>query len=94
MLQLPTKIETAEFIPIYWKDDKVHDLESDSIKRVKVQFNPETLKVNFSNKTAGGDGAKASAIQFIGSSTTTLALQLWFDVTALNTSKPEKSQSL
>lgn len=54
---------------------------------VEVQFNPETLKLTFNNElktpeggdqTAGSDG-----MQFVGSSTTKLALQLWFDVTAM-----------
>jgi phage tail-like protein len=53
---------------------------------VTVQFNPETLKVSFTNhvvtppetaeRTSGGAG------QFVGSGVSTLAVQLWFDVTA------------
>ncbi len=55
-------------------------------KRVSVQFNPESLKVSFANqieKPEGGAGAQKGSptIQFVGSSTTKLALQLWFDVT-------------
>jgi hypothetical protein len=57
---------------------------------VKVQFNPETLKVSFSNQVAtpsgagsgGGDQSGPAARQFVGAGTTKLALQLWFDVTA------------
>ena len=55
-------------------------------KWVKVQFNPETLKVTFANQIAQGSGRGdqrgSPARQFVGAGTTKLALQLWFDVTA------------
>jgi Contractile injection system tube protein len=58
-------------------------------KWVKVQFNPETLKVTFANQIAQGSGAGdqrgSPARQFVGAGTTKLALQLWFDVTAYAT---------
>lgn len=54
---------------------------------VDVQFNPETLKVTFANQLVqpqGGDQAAGnSGRQFVGAGTTKLALQLWFDVTAM-----------
>jgi hypothetical protein len=54
-----------------------------------VQFNPETLKVTFANQIVqppGGDQAAGNAgRQFVGAGTTKLALQLWFDVTAMET---------
>src|SRR6266508_473932 len=53
---------------------------------VKVQFNPETLKVSFANQVVqppgGGDQRGQQARQFVGAGTTKLSLQLWFDVTA------------
>jgi hypothetical protein len=53
-------------------------------KRVRVQFNPESLKVTFSNQvvTPEGGGSQASGSagrQFVGAGTTKLALTLWFD---------------
>jgi hypothetical protein len=55
-------------------------------KSFTVQFNPETLKVTFSNELeqpgGGGDQRGSPARQFIGKSTTTLALSLVFDVGA------------
>lgn len=51
---------------------------------VKVQFNPETLKVNYSNEISGDDQAGGSAIQFVSKSSTKLSMQLWFDVTILS----------
>jgi hypothetical protein len=56
-------------------------------KRVKVQFNPETLKVTFANQlvqpSGPGDQRGTSSIQYVGAGTTKLSLQLWFDITAL-----------
>lgn len=56
-------------------------------KEVKVQFNPETLKVSFTNQvqTSDAQGNKdkpAPPRQVFGAGTTKLALQLWFDVSA------------
>ncbi|MCB9434495.1 MAG: peptidoglycan-binding protein [Ardenticatenaceae bacterium] len=53
----------------------------DGGKAFDVQFNPESLKVNFANQKAGGDQPGGSPIQFVGSGTTKLALELFFDVT-------------
>jgi contractile injection system tube protein len=55
-------------------------------KQVTVQFNPETLKVSFTNQigSAGGrrDESSASAQQAPPTGTAKLSVQLWFDVTA------------
>lgn len=50
-------------------------------KSFDVQFNPESLKVNFTNQKAGGEQPGGSPIQFVGTGTTKLALELFFDVT-------------
>jgi hypothetical protein len=56
-------------------------------QKVEVQFNPESLKVTFANQLVqpqGGDQSSGNAgRQFVGAGTTKLALQLWFDVTAM-----------
>ncbi|MBN1611447.1 MAG: hypothetical protein JW940_32740 [Polyangiaceae bacterium] len=49
-------------------------------KVVTVQFNPQTLKVTFSNQNAGGDQPKGSPVQFVGKGATKLAVELVFDV--------------
>ena len=55
-------------------------------KQVTVQFNPETLKVSFTNQigSAAGrrDESSASAQQAPPTGTAKLSVQLWFDVTA------------
>ncbi|MGV9386408.1 CIS tube protein [Nonomuraea sp. NPDC003707] len=54
--------------------------------RVEVQFNPETLKVTYTNKQgeqkSAGDQRGNSPRQVIGAGASKLALQLWFDVNA------------
>jgi phage tail-like protein len=55
-------------------------------RNVTVQFNPETLKVSFTNHvvTPPGIAERSSdeTKQFVGAGVSTLAVQLWFDVTA------------
>jgi hypothetical protein len=80
MPQLPSRLEKAELREIRW-DDRQQAIEINRDKTVKVQFNPETLKVNFSNQKAGGDQRGGSASQFVGAGATKLSLELWFDVT-------------
>lgn len=55
-------------------------------KRMDVQFNPETLKLGYSNQIGQDKGADQGSgnpgLQFTGTGLTKLSLQLWFDVTA------------
>jgi hypothetical protein len=54
--------------------------------KVIVQFNPETLKVTYSNQistpSSPANQSGTPAQQVVGAGTTKLSLQLWFDVTA------------
>jgi hypothetical protein len=67
--------------------DQGFEKEKDGGRKVAVQFNPESLKVTFANQIVqpqGGDQAAGNAgRQFVGAGNTKLALQLWFDVTAM-----------
>jgi hypothetical protein len=60
--------------------------KSDTDHRVVVQFNPETLKVSFSNQVVppkgGADQSGSAPFLFVGAGTTNLSVQLWFDATA------------
>jgi hypothetical protein len=76
------QITKAELREIILGDTEKEPQEINPDKTVKVQFNPETLKVNLSNQKAGGDQPGGSAVQFVGKGTTKLSLELWFDVTA------------
>jgi hypothetical protein len=89
-----TALERAELIEL---NPDLTDVKPGG-KRVKVQFNPESLKVSFSTQTAspsrtageGGGGAprtgdQASGTagrQYLGAGSTKLSLALWFDCTA------------
>lgn len=62
-------------------------------KEVKVQFNPDSLKVSFTNQvqTSDAQGNKdkpAPPRQVFGKGTTKLSLTLWFDVSAQDTTAP------
>ena len=76
----PTQLVKAELREITWDTNNVAQ-ETNSDKTVKVQFNPQSLKVNFANQSSGGDQRGGSAVQFVGKGTTKLTLELWFDVT-------------
>src|SRR5574339_193454 len=74
----PTQLLKAELREIEGTEDReVRDLG----KIIDVQFNPETLKVSYTNQKAGGDQPGGGSIQFVGSGTTKLSVELVFDVT-------------
>jgi len=66
--------------------DKACRREISPERNVTVQFNPETLKVNFANHVVTPPGMAENpgggAAQLVGAGVSTLAAQLWFDVTA------------
>jgi hypothetical protein len=78
-----TKLAKAQLLEL---DEKFENPKPGG-KSVSVQFNPETLKVSFTNQiqtpSGTGDQSGTPARQFVGAGTTKLTLQLWFDVTAL-----------
>lgn len=63
---------------------------------VTVQFNPETLKVSYTNQIAqpegGGDRRGGQAQLFVGAGATKLTCQLWFDVSAPQPPQPSKDK--
>src|SRR5258706_10185523 len=84
----PVHLEKAELIEL----DATLKKEKKPGATTRVQFNPETLKVSYSNvlKTPEGAGDQSGAQQFIGTSTTKLSLQLWFDVNAPQVEAPHE----
>ncbi|MEO1777162.1 MAG: peptidoglycan-binding protein [Pseudomonadota bacterium] len=75
----PQQLLRAELREITWDDNQE---VQETGRNVPVQFNPETLSVAFSNKSAGGDQRGGSAIQFVGQGETKLNFEIYFDVTA------------
>jgi len=76
-------LEKAKLIEL---DQAFKDKKGDG-QTIDVQFNPESLKLTYANQLEqpkGGDqGSGNAGRQFVGGGTTKLALQLWFDVTAM-----------
>lgn len=80
----PEQITRAFLNEIWWDNDgkpKYQNPQGGDGQSFEVQFNPETLKVTYTNQRAGGDQPANSPVQFVGRGTTKLALQLWFDIT-------------
>lgn len=55
--------------------------KADKGKEVEVQFNPQSLKLSYSNKNTGGKQPGGSAKQFVGSGSSQLSVELLFDTT-------------
>jgi hypothetical protein len=76
------KLEKAELRQL----DAEFKNEINKNRNVKVQFNPETLKVSFANQLqtpqGAGDQQGPAARQFVGAGVTKLTLTLWFDVSS------------
>jgi hypothetical protein len=76
----PANLKKAELREIKWP--KGEPAQENKKKVVEVQFNPQTLTVRFSNQVTGTEQIGGAARQFVGKGSTTLSLDLWFDVTA------------
>jgi hypothetical protein len=74
-------LKKAKLVEIKWDANQKQAEKVDGGKEVTVQFNPQTLKVAFSNKNQGGDQPGGSTKQFVGSGTTKLSVELLFDTT-------------
>ena len=80
----PQKLAKASLQQIRWTPKGVvetKDSKGAATKPIDVQFNPATLKVNYTNQKAGGDQVAGSPVQFVGKGATKLTLELWFDTT-------------
>jgi hypothetical protein len=76
----PAQVAKARLQEIRLADGDRPSEVTDESATLEVPFNPETLKVAYSNTVAGGDQSGGSAIQFVSKSSTKLAVDLWFDV--------------
>jgi Contractile injection system tube protein len=78
----PAQLEPAVLEEV-WLDSKGKQIDPPTGKTgkvFKVQFNPQTLKLNYSNQKSGGEQPKGSSTQFVGRGVTKLSLELWFDI--------------
>ena len=83
----PPKVAKAVLQEIFWR---ANGSTKNGKRKLAVQFNPESLKISFSNSIAGGDQAGGSAIQYSGKGTTKLTFELWFDVTSPDLDRSHK----
>ena len=83
MPETPTLAKAQLFEVILGDGDQATRRINEAERTVTVQFNPETLKVAYSNTMTGEDQSGGSAAQFVSKSSTKLTVDLWFDVSAL-----------
>lgn len=70
----------AELVELDFDDDGT-PIKKDGARQIEVQFNPQTLQVNYTNQKSGGDQQGSSGMQYVGKGSTTLSVDLLFDVT-------------
>lgn len=78
----PIVLETATFQEVWWDTKgniKPNTPTGNPAKKFRVQFNPQTLKLNYTNQKSGGEQPQGSSTQFVGKAVTKLTLELWFD---------------
>jgi len=82
----PANLEKATLQAISWQQGSPEPVDRGG--PFAVQFNPESLKVNFANQNTGGDQRGGSSTQFVAKGSTKLTFDLWFDVTAPDPDNP------
>ena len=73
-------IARAELIELEYDDDR-GSYKKTGAEPVTVQFNPQTLNVNYKNQKSGNDQQGTSGVQYVGKGSTSLSVDLLFDVT-------------
>src|SRR5262249_35510887 len=71
----------AKLVEIEWDEKQQQADDVPDGMKVDVHFNPQTLKLSFANKNAGGDQPGGATKQYVGSSTTKMSVELLFDTT-------------
>src|ERR1044071_10316801 len=87
-------VKKAELQHIKWKGNQESYEPGDKKNTVKAHFNPESLKVTFENKSAGGEQPGGSSKQRTGNMTTKLAVELLFDTTDKGTDVREFTEKV
>lgn len=73
-------ISRAELVELEYDKDR-GSYKKSGAEPVMVQFNPQTLKVNYKNQQSGNDRQGTSGVQYVGKGSTSLSVDLLFDVT-------------
>jgi hypothetical protein len=77
-MPLPANLTKAQLIEIEWNNQ--HKISRIG-KKVNVQFNPESLSVNFANQVTSSSQRGGAGRQYVGKGATRLTMDLWYDVT-------------
>lgn len=76
-----TTPKKAKLTHVKWEEGKTEPTNVPG-NFVDVQFNPQTLRVTYTNNNTGGTQPGGSSRQLLGSGSTKLAVELFFDTTA------------
>jgi hypothetical protein len=79
-----TELAQARLVEVDFDEEGAGATPRAGGRTAKVQFNPESLKLTSANTVAKTDAAGSAAMQYIGSSSTKLDLELWFDATVVD----------
>jgi hypothetical protein len=71
----------AKLVEVKWDKKKPEPKPVPNGKVVNVQFNPESLKVSYSNENRGGGQPGGGGGQFVGIGTSKMTVELLFDTT-------------
>lgn len=71
----------AKLVQIKWDENNQAQDDGGGKNDVPVQFNPATLRVTYTNSNKGGKQPGGSSTQYVGESSTKLAVELLFDTT-------------
>jgi hypothetical protein len=87
-METARNLTRAELIEIRWDDNNQVEKVNGG-KYLKVQFNPASLKVTYANQVQTGDQSTGSTMQYVGSGSSKLAVELIFDVSGANAENTE-----
>jgi hypothetical protein len=76
----PLNVKKAEIKAVVLKPDGAPP--TDLGHKLTVQFNPETLQVQYQNRQSGGDQRQGGSTQHADQGTTRMTVELWFESTA------------
>ena len=72
-------LQKAKLVEVRWNGSEARSVNGRN--DIEVQFNPQTLRLTYSNENRSGNQPGGSARQFIGSGVTKLTVELLFDTT-------------
>src|SRR4051794_12125089 len=80
-MEPPSNLAHARLTEIAWDENQNAPVVLGGVS-LEVQFNPESLKLSYSNQKAGNNQSGGAPTQYVGEGTTKLNFDLWFDVDA------------